>query len=66
MDNTKRFVNNDDNDCLLDCSFTDTLTNKIYYIDEWNRIINLCNNLSQQVQKLEKENEELKKIIKGC
>ena len=60
----KRFTNNDNNDfndSLIDCSFTDNLTKKIYSIDEWDRIIGLCNSLWEQTQRFEKHNINLEK-----
>ena len=56
--NKNRFTDNETN-CLIDSSFTDNLTKKIYVIDEWERIIGLCNNLWEQTQRFEKENQRL-------
>ena len=56
--NKNRFTDNE-TDCLIDSSFTDNLTKKIYVIDEWERIIGLCNNLWEQTQRFEKENQRL-------
>ena len=68
--NKKRFTDNE-TDCLIDSSFTDNLTKKIYGIDEWERIIGLCNNLWEQTVRFEKynqdyikENEQLKSDLK--
>lgn len=56
---TKRFTDNY-TECLIDSSFTDNLTKKIYSIDEWESIIGLCNNLWEQTQRFEKENQALR------
>ena len=56
--NKNRFTDNE-TDCLIDSSFTDNLTKKIYVIDEGERIIGLCNNLWNQTQRFEKENQRL-------
>ena len=56
--NKNRFTDNE-TDCLIDSSFTDNLTKKIYVIDEWERIIGLCNNLWEQTQRFEKVNQRL-------
>ena len=55
----KRFVANPDNDCLINCSFTDNLTKKIYIIDEWDRIVGLLNNIWEQTLRFENHNQEL-------
>ena len=55
----KRFVANTDNDCLINCSFTDNLTKKIYIIDEWDRIVGLLNNIWEQTLRFENHNQEL-------
>ena len=58
--NKNRFTDNE-TDCLIDSSFTDNLTKKIYGIDEWERIIGLCNNLWEQTVRFEKYNQDYMK-----
>jgi cell shape-determining protein MreC len=55
----KRFVD-DGFEAIDEQSFTDTETDKTYYVDYFDEIIDLCNELNDENQRLKKELEECK------
>lgn len=44
-------------------SFTDTRTGKIYYVEDFDEIINLLNNKDKRIKELEAENAELRQEL---
>lgn len=59
---TERFID-DGFKAIEDQSFTDSLTKKTYYVDYFDEIIDLCNELWEQTQRFEKHNQELEKQL---
>ena len=57
--NEKRFTDNGF-EAIEEQSFTDTLTDKTYYVDYFDEIIDLCNELNEVKVQLQEENKELK------
>ena len=55
---SKRFVD-DGFEAIEDQSFTDTLTDKTYYVDYFDEIIELCNNLADENEQLKAQLKEL-------
>lgn len=60
----KRFVD-DGFEAIDEQSFTDTETDKTYYVDYFDEIIDLCNNLNDENQDLKKANEILMSLCKA-
>lgn len=60
----KRFVD-DGFEAIDEQSFTDTETDKTYYVDYFDEIIDLCNKLNDENQDLKKANEILMSLCKA-
>ena len=60
----KRFVD-DGYEAIDEQSFTDTLTDKTYYVDYFDEIIKLVNNLSEENEQLKQRIEVLEDTIDG-
>lgn len=61
MTENKRYVDNG-LEAIEDQSFTDTETDKRYYVDYFDEIIDLLNEQDERIKELEEENEHLKYI----
>ena len=60
--NEKRFVD-DGYEAIEDQSFTDTKTDKTYYVDYFDEIIDLCNELAEENQFLKRQVDELDGLL---
>ena len=59
---SKRFID-DGFEAIEDQSFTDTLTDKTYYVDYFDEIIELCNNLADENKQLKQQIQLLSSLL---
>ena len=62
MTENKRYID-DGFDAIEDQSFTDTETDKTYYVDYFDEIVDLVNEQDKTIKELKKENENLNNVL---
>lgn len=62
MTENKRYVDNG-YEAIEDQSFTDTETDKTYWVDYFDEIVDLLNKQDERIKELEEENAELRKKV---